>query len=97
MESNLEQIETQIEAKRAEIGCLKKRMKGETCSIFEIPDVPNITEIRAKINDVGDRVGDFADNIINLLVSLLLKSVVIPLLFFCLLLKIVRVSWARIR
>jgi len=95
--SNLEQLETDIEKQRGEVTCLNKRMRGEKCHFWEVlPNVPNITEIRTQINDIGARVSDFAENTINLLVSLLLKSVAIPLLFFYVLLKIVRVSWAKL-
>jgi hypothetical protein len=41
-------------------------------------------------------MSDFAENCINLLVSLLLKTVAIPFLFVYLLVKIVQVTWRQI-
>lgn len=97
LESKLESTENEIEKIRDEIECLKKRMNGETCHFYEVlPDVPDITEIRMKMNELGAHVNDFVENSINLLVSLLLKSIAIPILFFYILLKIVRVNWDRI-
>ncbi len=97
LQSNLDDIDANITNSLEKIECLKKRMNGEKCHFYEVlPDVPNFTEIRMKINEIGARVGAFAENTINLLVSLLLKSIAIPVLFFYILLKIIRVNWERI-
>ena len=52
--------------------------------------------LAGKLNAIETRVSDFAQNTINLLVSLLLKSIAIPLLFFLLLLKIIRTGWSKV-
>ena len=80
------------------LACLSKRQNGEHCGLLDrLPDVPNTAELRAKMDGINASLGDFAENAINLLMSLLLKTVVIPLLFFFILLKIVRINWERLR
>jgi hypothetical protein len=59
--------------------------------------VPNPALLRSKLKALDAGLSDFAENTINLLVSLLLKTVAIPLLFFYILLKIIRVNWDRLR
>jgi hypothetical protein len=79
------------------MACLDNRSRGEKCHFWEIlPNVPNVKMLQFKLDKIEDRVSEFAENTINLLVSLLLKTVVIPLLFIYLLLKIIRINWARI-
>lgn len=95
--NHLATIEGAIEILQKRSDCIEKHRRGEKCSIWEhIPDVPNPAAIRQKLNEVNDSVSDFAENCINLLVSLLLKTVAIPLLFLYLLLKLMRINWARI-
>ena len=90
-------IDDAIDDQLDRIACLENRQRGEKCHIWEIlPDAPNIAMLQSKMNDIESRVSEFAENTINLLVSLLLKTIAIPLLFIYLLLKIVRVNWGRI-
>ena len=97
MLSNLKKIDADITELKDKIECLKKRVNGEKCHFWEVlPDVPDLADIQSKIDQIEDRVGEFTQNTINLLVSLLLKSIAIPILFFYILLKIVRVNWDRI-
>ena len=88
-----EAIDVQLE----EMACLDNRSRGEKCHFWEIlPNAPNVKPLQFKLDKIEGRVSEFAENTINLLVSLLLKTVVIPLLFIYLLLKIIRINWARI-
>ena len=90
-------IEAEIEDMREELTCLDNRQRGDTCHFWEVlPDTPNVGILQSKMKDIESRVSEFAENTINLLVSLLLKTIAIPLLFIYLLLKIVRVNWGRI-
>jgi signal transduction histidine kinase len=90
-------IEEAIETLQDKLDCIEKQSRGEVCSIWEhLPSAPNPAAVRQKLNEVNDSLSDFAENCINLLASLLLKTVAIPLLFIYLLLKIVRINWARI-
>ncbi|EAW30459.1 hypothetical protein GP2143_09645 [marine gamma proteobacterium HTCC2143] len=89
--------EEAIDGQLEEMACLDNRSRGEKCHFWEIlPNVPNVKILQFKLDKIEGRVSEFAENTINLLVSLLLKTVVIPLLFIYLLLKIIRINWARI-
>lgn len=97
MTANKEIIEDDIEELQAQIACMEKHEVGEKCSFWErLPTIPNADILRQKLDELNAGVSDFAENCINLLVSLLLKTVAIPLLFIYLLLKIMRMNWARI-
>jgi hypothetical protein len=53
-------------------------------------------EFQAKIAQLEQGVEAFVANAINLLVSLLLKSIAIPIAFFLLLLKLARLNLSRL-
>jgi signal transduction histidine kinase len=98
LEARLEALADAREEKAEVLACLAKQQQGEACSIWDkIPDVPNPALLRSKLKALDAGLSDFAENTINLLVSLLLKTVAIPLLFFYILLKIIRVNWDRLR
>ncbi|MCB1706135.1 MAG: hypothetical protein KDI17_14825 [Halioglobus sp.] len=97
MEAKLSALDDAITEHLEKMDCLDNRSRGETCHFWEIlPDTPNVTMLAGKLNAIETRVSDFAQNTINLLVSLLLKSIAIPLLFFLLLLKIIRTGWSKV-
>jgi hypothetical protein len=90
-------IEESIADLREKLSCLEKHQRGEACNFWDtLPNMPNAAVLRAKMNGINASLSSFAENCINLLVSLLLKTVAIPLLFIYLLLKLVRMNWARI-
>jgi phage shock protein A len=91
----LESIDQSLEKQRENLACMRKREAGEACSFLQhITSKLSPTEIGIQINALQDRVADFAENTIALLMSALLKSVVIPLLFFYILIKIAGLFWA---
>jgi len=93
----LDDLQDELEDQREELDCIEKRARGEDCNLWDkLPDAPDIQLMRQKLNDVNASMSEFSENTINLLVSLLLKTIGIPLLFIYLLLKIVRMNWARI-
>jgi chromosome segregation ATPase len=93
----LEALRGKLVDQRDEIACAEKRQRGENCKFWDrLPDTPNIALVQQKLNDLNTSVSDFAENTINLLVSLLLKTVAIPLVFIYLLLMIVRMNWKRV-
>lgn len=95
--ASLAVIERDIEERQQQMACLTKRQQGENCSFWDsLPDAPNPAMLRQKLNEINTSLSDFAENCINLLVSLLLKTVAIPLLFLYLLLKIARMNWSRL-
>lgn len=92
-----EKLADSISDQQDEIACLEMRERGENCHFWDrIPDAPNLSVVRQRLNDINANIKDFVDNTINLLVSVLLKTVGIPLLFIYLLLKLVRMNWDRI-
>jgi len=94
----LEFIEQTLEDERENLACMHKRVAGESCSFLEhVTSKISPTEMRTRINGLQDRVSDFTENAIALLMSALLKSVVIPLLFFYVLIKLAGFSWSRLR
>lgn len=98
VQAGIEAVNDAAEEKQEALACLLKRQRGEACGLLDrLPAVPNPAILQKKMRDINDGLGDFADNIINLLMSLLLKTVVIPLLFFFILLKIVRINWDRLQ
>lgn len=90
-------IESSIEELRKEQDCLEQRSRGESCGILDrIPTLPDRGAIAAKLDQINGNLSDFAENSINLLVSLLLKTVVIPLAFIYLLLWLTRQQWGKL-
>ena len=76
------------EALRDRLECIKLKAKGKSCSIADsMASALSAMDVKKQIESLGEQVGDFASNIINLLMSLILKSIVLPLLFFYLLLR----------
>jgi DNA repair exonuclease SbcCD ATPase subunit len=94
---NLEANRQEVEQIEEQMTCLTKEQRGENCSFWDsLPDAPNTAMLRQKLDEINANLSDFAENSINLLVSLLLKTVAIPLLFLYLLLKIARMNWSRL-
>jgi hypothetical protein len=93
----LADAEQAIEDMQAQMDCLAKHSRGENCNFWDsLPDAPDAAALRAKLNAINAGLGDFTENSINLLMSLLLKTVAIPLLFIFLLLTIAQRNWGRI-
>jgi len=79
-------LEDSLEKLRKQRECLEKRQQGGSCSFWvSLPEVPDIDVLRQKLEKIDASLGHFAENCIDLLVSLLLKTVAIPLLFIYLL------------
>jgi hypothetical protein len=96
-EDAISEHDAAIAKQRKEIACLRKRLDGEACSIFEsLADKIAVRDIVAKIYGMDDSIAAFSNDAINLLMSILLKSVVIPLLFLYLVLKFLQLNWRRL-
>jgi len=93
----LASIEAALESIKVEMDCLSKYSRGENCNFWDsLPDAPDAAALRGKLNAINAGLSDFTENSINLLMSLLLKTVAIPLLFILLLLKIAQLNWGRV-
>ncbi len=93
----LDVLDDEMDNQREEIACLKKKQRGESCSFLDrFATIPDASVIRQKLDALNVDISDFSENIIDLLVSLLLKTIAIPLLFITALLKVLRINWARV-
>ena len=89
-------IDAKIDKLEDALECLQKRSRGESCGLFDsVSRAVSPTQLRDKIAELETGMNDFAETTIDLLVSLLLKSIAIPIIFFYLLLRLVRMSWSR--
>lgn len=80
-------IESQ-QAMRDRLECLKLKANGESCSIADsMTSALSALDVKIQIESLSEQVGDFASNLINLLMSLMLKSIVLPILFLYALLR----------
>lgn len=96
LEAEAEKIAAAAADQEDALACLQKRSRGESCGLLDsVRNTVSPQQLRDKINDLENGMNAFAENTIDLLVSLLLKSVAIPLIFFYLLLKLLRMSWSR--
>lgn len=87
-------IQQQIETGEESMECINKRMRGENCSIWDsLPSAPNLVAVKARLESLEDQVTDFTTNAWMLLMSLLIKSVLIPLIFLYGLVKITGLVW----
>ena len=97
LESAVLSVQNDIDEMQASLACIEKQSRGESCGgMGAMLDGMSPEALRQKLANLEGSMGAFADNTINLLMSLLLKSVIIPLLFFYLLLKLARTGWSRL-
>jgi predicted nucleic acid-binding Zn-ribbon protein len=95
--SELDDTREQLKEVEKDMSCLERRKQGEECSIWDkIPEAPNPVALRNKLSGINENLTEFSDNCVNLLMSLLLKTIFIPLLFIYFLLKVLRSNWTRI-
>jgi hypothetical protein len=92
-----DKLERRLEKSTEVLNCLQRRARGESCSWFErMTSALSPAQLRAKLAELEGGMNDFAENTIDLLVSLLLKSVAIPVVFFYLLLQVARMNWSKL-
>lgn len=92
-EDIVSQAQNAVSEANKELACSTKKASGKSCSML-----PSFRETQASLtNNIGhvnEKLTDFADNIISILMSFILKTILIPLLFLHLLLKAAGRSWA---
>ncbi len=78
--------------------CLERRARGDTCTLADsmVRALAGV-DVRNRIEALGDQVDAFTANLINLLMSLVLKSILLPILFLYLLLRLARTVWATVQ
>ena len=70
--------------------CLQKKTIGETCGIWNKIKEASTIDIRSKLNQLEEYTGTFADSTINLLASLVFKSILLPIGFLFLVVALCR-------
>lgn len=75
-----------------ELECLNKRDLGQSCSIFPgfPPDNETKPSIAERIENLSQDINAFALNTVNLLATMLLKSILLPILFLAVFFKLPR-------
>lgn len=77
--------------------CLAEKSRGGDCGLFEwLGEMEPRQLVASRLELLENRVSYFVDNALNLLVSALLKSVLIPLLFLYALIVVTRKIWRRV-
>lgn len=103
-ETELDAAETAREATEASIGekreflkCAQRERAGEPCSFWgQAYSLISPTAWSERFASVGDRMDDYASNIISLLVSFLAKTVLIPLLFLYSVIQLFKLALNRL-
>ncbi len=94
IEEHITGLREELEIQRAHLACLGKRAQGEACTLWDkLPEPPDVAAIQNKLRDLDRELDEFTENAWLLLISVLLKSVALPLLFFYALLKFTRLVW----
>ena len=88
----LERVREDREVITDELECLKKRDLGQSCSIFPgfSPDNETKPSIAERIENLSQDINAFALNTVNLLATMLLKSILLPILFLAVFFKLPR-------
>ena len=88
LETAVDLIDDELASKQERLDCAKKRLKGEKCSIWEIPDViPN------DLGKTTDTLKEKISDILNLMALVILRAILLPLLFWFLIYKTAKWIW----
>ena len=87
-EKNFSLIKMSLEKLNEQLECLELRASGNACSWEEKWDkAKSAVSLRKRIAGLSNDIEQFADDTIDLLVSLLLRSIVLPLLLLYIVLR----------
>jgi hypothetical protein len=90
-EQSLAALGEREQALKERLECLEQRASGESCSLADsMSSALAAVDVKRRIEALGERVDEFASNLINLLMSLVLKSILLPIVFIYVLLNFVR-------
>ena len=94
LEADRDQLQNQIEKLQEDLDCAVKRSKGETCSFSEwFSQKSDIANITSALQNVMDSSKETMLNVITLIAIMMLKSVLLPLLFWVVIYKTVKQLW----
>ena len=77
----LEESEAKLKIFNEKLECLQKKASGETCGIWDKIKKASKIDFRSKLNQLEQDTDTFAKNTINLLASLVFKSILLPIGF----------------
>jgi hypothetical protein len=88
----LERVREELEVIADELGCLKKQELEQSCSFFPklFSDDENKPSMTERIEHLSQDINAFALNTVNLLATMLLKSILLPILFLAVFFKLPR-------
>lgn len=89
-EDRVDETNVKLKVLKGKRECLQKKTIGENCGIWnKIKDASTI-DIRSKLNQLEEYTDTFVENTINLLASLILKSILLPIGFLFLVVALCR-------
>lgn len=96
--TGLKRQSTEVAHKREQlqesIDCAQKTEKGESCSWLDwMSKASQTLNIQTKIAALNDQIADFIESTVLLLTLILLKSILLPLLFWWMVYRVFKVIW----
>lgn len=94
LERRQQGLQRQQAAARAALDCEKRRAAGEACSVGEwLGNKTGTSALRAKISSIQQSAEDKIDSVIALLTLMVLKTIILPLLFWWLIVRTIKALW----
>ena len=95
IENELETIDGEIEAIDEVLECISLRAQGQSCSVWDwFENIRPYEKYKETLSSIADSMDVYVENIVDLIVGLLLKSVILPLLFFYGIYRGARLLWS---
>jgi hypothetical protein len=95
LETELESIDGEIESLNEVLECSSLRAQGQSCSVWEwFENIRPYEKYKETLSSIADSMDIYVENIVDLIVGLLLKSVILPLLFFYGIYRGARLLWS---
>jgi hypothetical protein len=95
LEADRDQLRNQIEKLQEDLDCAVNRSKGETCSFSEwFSQKSGIANITSGLQNVMDSSKETMISVITLIAIMMLKSVLLPLMFWVVIYKTLKRVWA---
>jgi hypothetical protein len=83
LEVELEAIDGEIETINEVLECSSLRAQGQSCGMWDwFENIRPYEKYKETLSSIADSMDVYVENIVDLIVGLLLKSVILPLLFF---------------
>ncbi|KJS04591.1 MAG: hypothetical protein VR73_14315 [Gammaproteobacteria bacterium BRH_c0] len=94
LERRHKDVRQQQDTAREALDCEKRRAAGEACSVTEwLGNKTGTAAIRDRINRIEQSAEAKIDSVISLLTLMVLKTILLPLLFWWLIVRILKLLW----